>query len=153
MSEPTQEPDERSTLEFMGETFHMNPGDEYQWEMMEFAGAATGVEVNSLSGAAAVYGLLKAVIVSEEWERFRRAARSGKAQVDRDLMPLVVTAFMQRTGRPTSPPSGSASGRALTPPSSEVADYSQVVRDLEQQGRPDVAYMVLMAQEGKGSPA
>ena len=57
------EPDQRTTLEFLGETFHMNPGEDYQWEMMEFAGAATGVEVNSLSGAAAVYGLLKAVIV------------------------------------------------------------------------------------------
>ena len=68
-------------------------------------------------------------------------------------MPLVVTAFLQRTDRPTSPPSGSSGGRTLTPPSSEVADYSQVVRELEEQGRPDVAYMVLMAQRGDGSPA
>lgn len=147
------EVDERNTLEFLGETFHMNPGEDYQWEMMEFAGAATGVEVNSLSGASAVYGLLKAVIVTDEWEKFRRTARAGKAQVDRDLMPLVVTAFMQRTGRPTSPPSGSSGGRTLTPPSSEVADYSQVVRELEEQGRPDVAYMVKMAQGQADSPA
>ena len=143
MSDPAVD---ASTLEFMGETFTMNAPEDYQWEMVEFAGAATGVEANSLAGASAVYGLLKAVVVADEWDRFRRVARAAKAQIDRDLMPLVVTAFTQRTGHPTKPLSGSAGGRTLTPPSSEVEQHARVVARLEAQGRPELAYMI---EEGR----
>lgn len=136
------------TLEFMGETFTMNAPEDYQWELLEFAGHAAGVDDSSFAGVAAVYGVLKAVIVKSEWERFRRTAKSNKAQIARDLMPLVVTAFIQRTGHPSKPLSGSAGGRQLTPPSSEVEQHARVVARLEAQGRPELAYMV---EEGQAA--
>lgn len=138
-----------ATLEFMGETFTMNAPEDYQWQLLEFAGHAAGVDESSLGGVAAVYEVLKAVIVDTEWERFRSVAKASKPQIARDLMPLVVLAFSRRVQFPTKPLTGSAGGRALTPPSSEVEQHARVVARLEGQGRPELAYMVEEGQKAR----
>jgi hypothetical protein len=45
--------------------------------------------------------LLKAAIHADDWPRFRHG-EENRAQVERDLMPIVVQVFTQQTERPTS---------------------------------------------------
>lgn len=137
-----------STIDFFGETFRLNPAEDYQWELLEFAEAADGgADTHALSGAAATMRVLKAVVHADDWGRFRATARKNKAVVGEHLMPIVVRAFRERIDRPTGLPSGSSGGQQTTPPSSEVVAYSQVVEREEAAGRPDRALMVLLAQE------
>lgn len=138
-----------SPVEFFGETFHLAPGEDYQWEMLEFADAAVGgADSGTLAGQAAVYRLLKAAIIDPEWSRFQATARRNKAEVQEHLMPIVVLAFTQKIERPTGRPSGSSAGPQLTPESSEVDSYSRVIAREEASGRADRAVMVQMAREG-----
>ena len=135
-------------VELFGEVFALNRREDYEWAMIEFADAAVGgADTDLLSGAAAVMALLREAIVADQWERFRKTARSNKAQTKRDLMPIVVQIFTQATERPTGLPSDSSAGQQSTPESSEVASYRRVVEREEASGRPDRALMVQMAQE------
>lgn len=147
-----------SDVEFFGEVFALNPRESYEWAMIEFADAAMGgADTDLLSGTAAVMSLLREAIAGGEvtdahkqgkdWARFKATARKNKAQVRRDLMPLVFQIFTQATERPTGLPSGSSDGQSSTPESSEVASYRRVIEREEASGRPDRALMVQMAQE------
>jgi hypothetical protein len=135
-------------VEFFDQTFRLRPGAEYEWEMMEFASAAKGgADSDMLSGAAATLDFLRAVIHADDWERFRKAARENRAQVERDLMPIVVAAFVQPTARPTGRSSDSSGGPKNTKQKSAGGSSSKVIRRLEKSGRPDLALMVTMADE------
>jgi hypothetical protein len=69
-------------VEFFDQSFRLRPGEEYEWEMMEFASAAKGgADSDMLSGAAATLDFLRAVIHADDWERFRKAAKDNRAQV------------------------------------------------------------------------
>jgi len=139
-------------VEFFGRPFRLNPPDQYEWEMMEFASAAKGgADSDMLSGAAAVYTFLKAVIHPEDWDRFRVTARTNRATVTADLMPVVVSAFTQSTARPTGRPSDSSRGPKKTKKKSGDDSSSRVIRRLEKKGRPDLALMVLMADEARSA--
>lgn len=136
-------------IEFFGETFHLAPGEDYQWEMLEFADAAMGgADSGTLAGVAAVYRLLKAAISDADWPSFQASARRNKAGVQEHLMPIVVLAFTQKVERPTGRPSAFSGGPQLTPESSEVDSYSRVMAREEASGRADRALMVKMAREG-----
>lgn len=143
------------TFEFFGETFHLNPSSEYEWEMMEFASAATnGGDSDLLSGVAAVFTFLKAVVHPSDWERFRATARKNRAQVKEDLMTVVVGAFTQTTERPTGRPSASSGGPKNTKRKSAAGSSSKVakvVRREEKNGRPDRALMVVLADEASSA--
>ncbi len=139
-------------VDLFGEVFALNPREDYEWAMIEFADAAMGgADADLLSGAAAVMALLREVIAPGEdgrdWDRFRKVARAKKAQTKRDLMPVVVQIFQQAAERPTGLPSDSSDGQASTPESSEVASYRRVIEREEASGRPDRALMVQMAHE------
>lgn len=141
-----------SDFEFFGETFHMRPSADYEWEMMEFAAAAKGgADSDLLSGAASVFEFLRAIVVEDEWDRFRATAKANRATVDDNLMPLVVMAFTQRTRRPTVRPSDSSDGPKSTKRKSGGGSSSRVVKRLEKKGRPDLALMVTMAEESSAA--
>jgi hypothetical protein len=137
-----------SEVQLFGEYFALNPREDYEWAMIEFADAAMGgADSDLLSGAAAVMSLLKSAIAADDWARFRKLAREKKAQTKRDLMPIVVGIFTQAAERPTGRPSDSSDGPSSTPESAEVASYRQVIEREEASGRPDRALMVKLAQE------
>jgi hypothetical protein len=139
-------------VEFFDESFRLKPGDQYEWEMMEFASAAKGgADSDLLSGAATTLDFLRAVIHDDDWERFRATAKKNRAQVARDLMPVVVAAFVQPTDRPTSRPSDSSDGPKTTKRNSAAGSSSKVIRRLEKAGRPDLALMVAMADEDRSA--
>jgi hypothetical protein len=145
---------ELNAIDFFDQPFRLNPSAEYEWEMMEFASAAQGgADSDLLSGAAAVHTFLKAVIHADDWARFRATAKANHATVKDDLMPVVVKAFTQTTGRPTGRPSASSGGPKRTKKKSGGGSSSRVVRRLEKRGRPDLALMVTMAEEASAVSA
>jgi hypothetical protein len=134
-------------FDFFGESFRFNPADEYQWELMEFAEAATGgADSELLSGIAAVMRLLKSAIHADDWQRFRTSAKTNKARVREHLMPVVWAAFSQPIDRPTGLPSDSSDGQPTTPENSADDSSSRVIARLEEQGRPDLALVVAQSQ-------
>jgi hypothetical protein len=76
--------------------------------------------------------------------RFEAAADKARASGD-ELMQVVKDAFELLSARPTGRPSDSSDGPTIIEPNSEDASYLRVVKRLEDEGRPDQAYMVLMA--------
>lgn len=143
---------EYDEVEFFGETYRVNHVEDYEWQMLEFAKAATsGADTDLLSGSAAVFDFLEAVIFADDWARFRASAKRNRAQVTRDLMPIVVAAFTQTTGRPTVRPSDSSGGPKHIKQKSGGGSSSKVIRRLEKDGRPDLALMVTLAEEGRSA--
>lgn len=148
-----------SDIEFFGERFALKHPDDYQWAMLEFAEVATGgVDDGTLEALAAVMSMLRAAIADDDFGRFKAAARKNKAQVKRDLMPVVVAAFRQEvTDRPTGLPSDSSGGQPVTEPKSDSAPAATVspqlslVQELERQGRADKAEFVKLAERSRVS--
>jgi hypothetical protein len=138
-------------FEVFGESFRFADPSDYEFAMMEFADAAEYADVDTLAGAATIMRVLKAVVHPDDVKRFTLAARTNRARVERDLLPIVVEAFGRETGRPTGQPAESSDG--LQPMSETSVDDSslRVIHRLEDQGRPDLALMVDAAQRSRAS--
>lgn len=154
-----------ASVELFGETFSLveDPAD-MEFAFLEFAEQASNADAESLAGAAAVMGLLRAALIEEDWDRFKACCRKNKARTERDLMPLVVQAASVReqaveveTERPTRLPTGSSAGHAATAGNSPVGSsppatprqgdrYDQAIQALNTEGRPDLALFVVDAQ-------
>ena len=137
---------------FMGETFHLRPVVDYQWELLVFADQAVG-EDDVMRGNAATLRLIRASLVDGDWERFSALATRKRAQLERDVMPVIVQIHYRTTARPTLPPSGSSAGRPTTLQSSEAALSSQVIAREEAAGRSDRAQIVAMTAEARAAEA
>jgi hypothetical protein len=71
---------------------------------------------------------------------------------DTELMNIVKDVMEMLSKRPTERPSDSSDGPTSTPPSSEDDSSSRIIRRFEQEGRPDLALMVVMeTQEFKAA--
>ncbi len=139
-------PDDPRRFDFFGESFRLNPAADYQCELVDFAEAATGDELNVLEERAAIKRLLRAAVYADDWVPFWTSAKRNKALPHDHLMPVVVAAFSQPIERPTGLPSGSSDGQPATSASSAGDSSSRVIARLEKQGRPDLAVVVAQAQ-------
>lgn len=141
-------PDAQASITFCDQTFHLV---EFTGAMpwMRFAKASrAGVDTDSMEGLALIYDLLKASIVDEEWPLFEQIAIDNRC--DNDTMWKALTDVLEaRTERPTERPSVSSDGPSTPsqPPRSEDDYTSQVVRNLEAKGRPELALVVRQTQE------
>ena len=142
---------DRAQVEFAGEQFACADSIALM-ALMRFAHvASTGTDSNDLAGLAAMYELLEQCIAAEDWERFQQVAMRTKAKGD-ELMGVVGKVIQALSARPTERPSDSSDGPTSIEPSSEDVSSSaepshlRVMRHWEAKGRPDVAYMVQMAQ-------
>lgn len=148
-----------SDVQFFGESFALKHPDDYQWAMLEFAEVATGgVDDGTLEALAAVMTMLRAALADDDFPRFRAAARKNRAQVKRDLMPVVVAAFRQEVvDHPSGLPSDSSDGPTVTEPKSVSAPAPQgspalvLVQELEAEGRADKAEFIVMAERARAS--
>lgn len=144
-----------SEVEFGGETFRTADSIGLM-ALMRFAHVAKGgTDSNDMAGLAAMYDLLEQCFPAEEFDRFQQVALRTKAKGD-ELMAVVGKVVEAISARPTGRPSDSSAGPAVIEPSSGDASSSEaphlrVVRHWEEKGRPDVAFMVQMAQEGMAS--
>ena len=119
--------------------------------LMRFAKVAKqGVDAEDLDGLAALYDLLEQCIHDDEWTRFQETADRTRADGE-ELMAVIGKVFEALAARPTSLPSDSSAGQPTTQPRSESVDtsYLQVVKRLEQQGRPDQALIVAQANRDR----
>lgn len=115
--------------------------------LMRFAKVAkAGADAQDMDGLAALYDLLKQCIAPADWQRFEDAADRTQAEGD-ELMAVIGGVFEALSARPTRLPSDSSAGREPTPPKSGDGSYLRVVERLEQEGRPDRALIVEMANQ------
>lgn len=135
-----------AVLTFEGRTFRL-AGKVGLMPLMKFAHLAKqDVDANEMEGLVAIYDLLRSVIADEDWAGFEEHASLMRADGD-DLMDVVTQAIEAISARPTDRPSDSSAGPSTTSPSSAESSSSQVIRRLEEQGRPSIALMVQQAEE------
>jgi hypothetical protein len=138
------------TVEFAGERFRTRKKIG-AIALLRFAHVANkGTDSASLEGLAAMYELLEAVIAKDEWVRFQQHAADAEAD-DTQLMKVVADVTEMLAKRPTERPSDSSDGPTSTPQNSEDDSSSRTIRRFEQEGRPDLALMVVMAQEDRAA--
>lgn len=142
-----------SEVEFGGEKFRTADAIGLM-ALMRFAHVArSGTDANDLAGLAAMYDLLEQCFPEAEFERFQQVALRTKAKGD-ELMGVVGKVIEAISARPTGRPSDSSDGPiSIEPSSGDVSSSAEpahlrVVKHWEEKGRPDVAYMVQMAQAG-----
>lgn len=143
--------DEGEVVDFFGERIHLAEPEDCEFALLEFAEAAGELDTETLAGAAAILRALRASVREDDVERFVALARKNRAQVERDLLPIIVALFERRAARPTRRPSGSSDGPRLASGNSAAGSSSPVIARLERQGRPDLALIVDEAQRARAS--
>jgi hypothetical protein len=137
-----------SEVEFAGETFRMADSIGVM-PLMRFAKVAkAGADSNNMDGLVAMYDLLEQCIEPSEWVRFQEHADKTRADGEQ-LMAVVGEVFASVAERPTGRPSGSSGGQKITKRKSVAGSSSKVIRRLEKKGRPDLALMVMEADEAR----
>lgn len=97
----------------------------------------------------ALYELLEVCIAPQDWQRF--VAHSVKVAADQEQLDQVAADVIEAlTARPTSRSSGSPDGPSTTSTSSLDASSSAVTAR-EQQGRPDLAQVHVLAERSRAS--
>jgi hypothetical protein len=133
---------------FCGERFELTERPS-KMALMEFASVAvTGADSESLEGLAALHNLLQECIGEAEWPRFKALAREHKSD-DVALFGVVNSVFEAYSEIPTTRPSDSSDGPENTSPRSEGDVFSRSKAALEAKGRPDLAVVVMQAQEAQ----
>lgn len=136
-------------IKVKGDTFEV-PEFVAPLAFMRYSEAAVrGVDSSDAEGMAAMYVLLKACFVAQDWDRFEKLAISERLS-HADLLDVVQQCFTAVAERPTERPSDSSDGPADTAPRSEVDSSSPVVSRMESRGRPDLALQVVKTQEYLG---
>lgn len=106
----------------------------------------------TVEGLLAIRGLVRQLILDEDWTRFERSADRHRAQGE-DLMVVIKDAMLVMKARPTRPSSDSATGQPPTEQSSTGGSSSPVARRLENRGRPDLALVVEEAEAARQARA
>lgn len=140
-------PDARHVT-FCGESFDLTDTTGAMPWMRYAKAAQAGVDTDSMEGLALIYDLLKASIVDERWARFEQLAIDNRSTNDQ-MWEVMVRVLEVVAERPTQRPSDSSGGPTETPDTSEADSSLRVIARLEEQGRPDLANVVWMAQESR----
>lgn len=109
-----------------GDTFTLNgevftvTGKDLTIDFMEFAEKAnSGLDTAQMEGMAALLGIMRAMVVDEDRDRFIAHAKAIGLPVE-TLMSIVGAVIEAKTGRPTEQPSGSPVGLSSTGASSRA---------------------------------
>jgi hypothetical protein len=93
---------------------------------------------------------LREFIHPDDFEGFWTTARRNRQQTA-DLLPVMWKIVERLTNRPTQQPSDSSAGRTATAPKSADGSAQRAITELEQRDRPDLALVVVQAQEARGA--
>lgn len=115
-------------------------------KVVKAPGGSSDAEMTRL---AAVYDLLQSFIDPADWQRFEDCAVTTGADED-ELMQVVADTMEALQSRPTSRPSVSSDGPSTVNTSLPV-DLSSAVTAREQQGRPDLAQVHVLAERSRVS--
>lgn len=140
-----QDPPAPRTVDLFGETFEL--ADKIGlMPLMRFAHLAKGgADSNDMDALDAMYTLIRQCFTPASWARFEVRADEVRADQD-DLLGAVAECMKAMTARPTGRPSGSSGGSPHTSTSSAVASSSPAAV-LVERGRPDLASIVVQAEE------
>lgn len=135
------------TVECMGESFEVWP-EISAWAFADFAEilgkSKDDADEFDPATITAMMGLLKDVVVPEEWERFKAVTRAKRANFGQ-LMQVVKDTTAAQAGRPTSRPSDSSDGPLATELNSGLSSED---RALAESGlRPDQKLAVLRTRD------
>lgn len=137
-------------VEFAGESFAVSERVGIM-ALMRFAKVAqAGADSSDMEGLAAMHSLLEQCIAEPDWYRFQSHAEKTKADTD-ELLDVIKEVFKILSQRPTSRPSSSSDGPLVVNERSADDSSSQVIARLEERGRPDLALMVMQAEESRAS--
>jgi len=142
VSRPAHEAD----FGYFGSVVRVHP-DLSDLTLIEFMEVAVAIDTMPTSGAmGAVSTMLRSLVHPEDFAEFWSTAKANRQRVE-DLTALAEALIESVTDRPTERPSDSSDGPPSTDENSPAVSFSPVVRDLERRGRPDLALMVVQAQE------
>lgn len=117
--------------------------------LLRFAAfASTGVDDRDPIALSETDKMLDHVLRKEDRERFDDLCDEEGPSIQ-ELMEFLMGRVGVLAGRPTVRSSASAPGPSSTSDSSAAASSSRAVSRLETRGRPDLALMVVKAQEGR----
>lgn len=137
------------TVEFLGERFSIAERVA-ALPLMRFAKVArSGTQASDMEGLAALYDLLEQCVHPDDWDRFQAHAERQRADGEQ-LLTVVQEVFALLAERPTGRSTASSDGPQIIEPSSMDDSSSpgmEVVRRLNEQGRPDLALLVRKRQE------
>jgi hypothetical protein len=137
---------ERS-FEFFEATVRVDPGFG-ELDFADLMAKARTVDTEGPSGMGLLVDIVRNMVHEGDFEQFWKIARRERQTVT-DLMEIVYAVVEAVAERPTEQPSDSSAGLQSAGPSSTADSSSQVIRRLEQSGRPDLALMVTQAQEAR----
>lgn len=152
---PERNPEDYGIVTYFGTDIRViiDPLD-LELTLQEFIDAAAQLDVDEDDPE--VIGVIRkfarAIIHPDDFTKWWRVVRV-KRQDMFGQMAFCKYVIETMTERPTGLPSGSSDGRQQTPGSAEPASSSPAMRRLEEQGRPDLASVILARREYLASQA
>ena len=137
------------TFGYFGTVLRVNP-ELSELELVEFMDRAQQVGENDPRAVTMLKDYLRSLVHPDDFDRFWELARRYR-QTQQDLGALTQTLMAAAAGRPTGLPSDSSAGQSSTAPSSRDGSSLRVIRQLESQGRSDIALAVVRAQEAQAA--
>jgi hypothetical protein len=138
------------TFGYFGHTVRVNPHLS-DLVMLDFMTKAADLDEDSTEAMGAMTALLRGVVHADDWETFWAAAIGARQGID-DLMRVCMGVIEAVADRPTVPPSDSSGGPPSTDTrSAAVSSSAAIQRQLEQDGRPDLALMVQQSRQHRES--
>jgi hypothetical protein len=137
------------SFEFFEMQVRVDPGFG-ELDFAELMAEARAVDSEGPAATGLLIGMVQKMVVDDDFERFWKIARRERQGVS-DLMEIVFAVVEAIAERPTEQPSASPAGLPSDAPSSTGDSSSQVISRLEQQHRPDLALVVLQAQEARAA--
>lgn len=139
------------SFEWFGTQIRVHP--EYgEGAYLDFVETVREIPDNSVDAVLSVKTMFRETVIHpDDFAEFWRLGKAHRWISNERLADLNRQILEAITGRPTGQPTDSSAGPATTPANSEDASSSPgthpVVARLEAQGRPDLALVVLQAQE------
>lgn len=116
--------------------------------LVEFLRRAGQIDENDPGAMDALMGFFESLVHPDDFKAFWQESLKHRQMV-RDLMRTVQQLLEGLSDRPTRGRSGSSAGRPNTARKSRRDSSSRVIRQLEKDGRPDLALVVVQAQEAQ----
>lgn len=135
------------TIQALGETFEIAEKVGLA-PLMRFAKvAASGLTTNEMRSLTVMSDLLEQCFATEaEFDRFMDLATVQRVGAE-EILDVIKATIEVISARPTLRPSNYSDGPQSTSERSPEDSYSRVIREHEQQGRPDLALVYVRARE------
>lgn len=138
------------TFGWFGNQMRVGPGFS-ELRLIDFLDKAGEIdEEDEVAAMKALQSFLRSIVHPEDWPIFWAAALDNGQGIE-DLMGVVRKLTEGLTNRPTRRRAGSSPGRRGTGANSKADSSSRVIRQLEREGRADLALVVQRARDQRAT--